>query len=116
MPHLDAVPVVMREAAQETGERAEVGGAEGRRQLDPEGVGALAERFDRGQEEAERVVGVGEAALMRDQFRQLEDEPEVGGGLPGPRFHRVKGGCRVEGRVALDGVAPGRVRAEALPR
>src|SRR6202020_876764 len=80
VPHLDAVPVVMREAAQETGESAEVGGAEGRRQLDPEGVGALAERFDRGQEEAERVVGVGEAALMRDQFRQLEDEPEVGGG------------------------------------
>ena len=116
VPYLDAVPVPVRETAQETGESAEVSGAEGRWQLNPEGVGTLPEGFDRGQEGAERVGDVGEAALMGDQFRQLEDEPEVGGGLPGPRFHRAQGGCRVEGRIALDGVAPGRVRAEAVPR
>ena len=116
MPYLDAVPVLGRETAQETGESAEVGGAERRWQLNPEGVGTLPQGFDRGQEGAERVVDVGEAALMGDRFRQFEDEPKVRGSLPGPRFHRVDGGCRIEGRIALYGVAPGRVRAEAVPR
>jgi hypothetical protein len=102
------------ETAQETGESAEAARAEGRRELDPEGVGPPAEGFDRGQEGAERAVGVGEAALMGDRFRQFEDEPEVGGGLPGPRFHRVEGRGRVEGRIALYRVAPGRVRAQAV--
>ena len=91
-------------------------GAEGRRQLDPQGVGPRPERLDRGQEGAQRVVDVGEAALVGDRPRQLEYEPEVGGGLLGPRPHRVEGRRRVEGRVALHGVAPGRVGAEALAR
>jgi hypothetical protein len=77
-------------------------------------VGTPPEGFDRGQEGAERVIDVGEAALMGDRFRQFEDEPEVRGGLPGPRFHRVEGRGRVEGRIALYGVAPGRVGAEAV--
>src|ERR1700689_393753 len=38
VPYLDAVAVPVRETAQETGESADVGGAEGRWQLDPEGV------------------------------------------------------------------------------
>ena len=92
------------------------GGAEGRWQLNPEGVSTLSEGFDRGQEGAERVVDVGQVVLMGDRFRQFEDEPKVRGGLLGPRFHRVEGGCRVEGRIALHGVAPGRVGAEAVTR
>jgi hypothetical protein len=48
VPHLDAVPVPGRETAQETGQGAEVGRAEGRRELDPEGVGAPPEGLDRG--------------------------------------------------------------------
>jgi hypothetical protein len=67
VPYLDAVPVLVRETAHETGESAEVGGAEGRGQLNPEGVGTPAKRFDRGQEGAERAVDVGEATLMGDQ-------------------------------------------------
>src|SRR5580704_9789988 len=105
MPDLDAVPVLGREAAQETGQGADVGGAERRGQLNPEGVGTRPEGFDRGQEGAERAADVGEAALMGDRFRQFEDEPEVRGGLPGPRCHRAWGGYRVEGGIALDGVA-----------
>ena len=116
VPYLDAVPVLARETAQETGQSTQVGGAEGRWQLNPEGVGTPPEGFDRGQEGAERVGGVGEAALVGDRFRHLEDEPEVGTGLPGPRSHRVEGGGRVEGRIALYGVAPGRVGAEAVTR
>ena len=116
MPYFDAVPVLVRKAAHETGESAEVGGAEGRWQLNPEGVGTPAKGFDRGQEGAERAVGVGQAALVGDQFRQFEDEPEVRGGLPGPRFHRLESGCRIEGRIALYRVAPGRVGAEAFTR
>ena len=56
VPHLDAVPVLARETAQETGQRAEFGGAEGRRQLNPEGMSTPSEGFDRGQEGAERAA------------------------------------------------------------
>jgi hypothetical protein len=82
--HLDGVPVPAREAAQETGESAELGGAEGRWQLDPEGMGTLPEGFDRSQEGAKRVADVGEAVLVGDRFRQFEDEAEIRGGLLGP--------------------------------
>jgi hypothetical protein len=44
-----------------------------------------AEGFDRGQERAERLVDIGQAALVGDRLRQLEDETEVSGGLPGGR-------------------------------
>jgi hypothetical protein len=108
--------MLVRETAQETGESAEVGGAEGRWQLNPEGMGTRPEGFDRGQEGAERVVDVGEAALMGDRFRQFEDEPKVRTGLLGPRFHRVEGRRRVEGRITLHRVAPGRIGAEAVTR
>ena len=64
--------------------------AEGRRQLDPERVGARPERLDRGQEGAHRLVGVGQPPLVGDRLRQLEHEPEVRGGLLGPRAHRVR--------------------------
>ena len=49
-------------------------------------VGTPPEGLDRGQEGAERAAGVGQAALMGDQFRQLENEPKVRGGLLGPRL------------------------------
>ncbi len=116
VPYLDAVAVLAREPAQEAGQGAEVGRAEGGRQLDPERVDSRPERLDRGQEGAQRLIDIGQAALVGDRLRQLEDEPKVRGGLPGPRRHRVAGRGRVKGGVALHGVAPGRVGAEPLTR
>ena len=74
------------------------------------------ERLDRGQESPQRRVGVDEPALVGDRPRQLEDEPEVRVGLPGPGRHRVQGRGRVEGGVALHRVAPARVGPQPLPR
>src|SRR6185437_9101890 len=87
-----------------------------RRQLYPERMGARPEGLDRGQEGAQRFGDIGEAALVGDRFRQLENQPEVRVRLRGPRPDRVEGGRRVEGCVALDGVAPGRVGVQALAR
>ena len=116
VPYLDAVPVPGRETAQEADQGAEVGGAERRGQLNPQRVRPRPEGLDRGQERVERLVGLGEPALMGDRPGQLEDEPEAGRGLRGPRPHRVQGGRRVERRIALHGIAPRRVRAQAFPR
>ena len=91
-------------------------GAEGRRQLDPERVSARPEGLDGGQEITERAVGVGEVALMGHRLRQLEYEPEIRIGLPGPRPHRVQSRRRVEGCVALHRVAPARVSSQPLVR
>ena len=101
--------------AQETGEGAEFCGAERWRQLNPQRVRTLPEGLDRGEEGAQGFPRVGQAALMGDLFWQLEDEPEAGSGLLGPRLHRAEARRRVKGRVALDGVAPRRVRAKPFP-
>jgi len=71
VPYLNAVPVLGRETAQETGESAEAGGAEGRWQLNPERMRPPPEGFDRAQEGAERVGDIGQAALMGDLPRQF---------------------------------------------
>jgi hypothetical protein len=116
VPYLDAVPVIPGQAAQKPGESAEIGRAEGRRQLDPEGAGPFPERLDRGQERAEQVIGSSEPVLMGDRPRQLEYKPKIRRGLLGPRFQRVRRGSRIKGGVAFDCVAPGRVGAEAVAR
>jgi hypothetical protein len=63
VPYLNAVAMPSRQAAQETAQGAEVGGAEGRRQLNPQGVGPRSQGLDCGQEGTERFGDVGQAAL-----------------------------------------------------
>ncbi len=69
VPYLDAVPVPVRETAQETGEGAEAGGAEGRWQLDPEGVGTPPEGF------VHSIISVALAAAVQDEAPLLERNP-----------------------------------------
>ena len=80
MADLHRVPVAA-EAVPETAQGRDVGGRERAGQLDPEGVGARAERFDGVQKGAQRFVDVGEPAFVRDDLRKFEDEPEVGARL-----------------------------------
>src|SRR5262249_12832697 len=84
VPYLDAVPVFAGKAAKKALKDVNTARAEGRRQLYPKGVNPLSEGFDRGQESAQRAVGVGETTLVGDQLRQLENETEVRTGLRGP--------------------------------
>ena len=83
-------------------------------QLDRDRLGPLAERREQLEELAHLVVGAAQPPLVGDRPRQLEQEPEPGGRLLGPRRHRRRRRQAVERRVALDRVAPRGVGRQLL--
>ncbi len=77
--------------------------------LDPKGP-------ETSEELAHLALGVAEPAVVGDRSGELETEPEVVGRLFPPPGHRRRVGKRVEGGVALDRSAPGRIGRELLAR